>query len=122
MFTNEEILKALDTVVEGKEDYVYEAVCNTDHKRDIGIGYSYDDCIVGCVIRELDADLHAQILETERAKGTSLSFDLISASAHGIRMPFSSAQITALRSGQVYQDVRHPWGVAAAAIREELGA
>lgn len=122
MFTDEEILKALDTVVDGKRDYVYEANCNTEHKRDTGIIYSYDDCIVGCVIRELDPDLHAQILEEERAKGTSWSFHRTSDYADGIRMPFRNAQIQALRRGQRFQDEGQAWGEAARAIREELGA
>lgn len=53
--------------------YRYVPGGSTEHKREAHVPYSYDDCIAGCVIRQLEPEIHREILEFEMKHQQSFS-------------------------------------------------
>ena len=51
----------------------YVAGRNTHHKEVAEVDYSYDDCIAGCVIRQLEPEIHRELLEFETKHKQSFS-------------------------------------------------
>ncbi len=91
----------------------YTSGKNTPHKVEAGIGYSYDDCIAGCVIRELEPDLHERLLRQEKISGP---FGL-PRSDYSHKLPvlrevddaFESGAYDLMRYAQMSQDSGNTW-------------
>lgn len=121
VFTNEQVTTAIRKVVAGKEDYVYDATRNTPHKEALGVGYSYEDCIVGCVMRELNPALHDRVLEWEKEHTSSFPFTVNSTIYPVGTDDFTREQAYALREAQIRQDGGARWGEALSKYNRSMG-
>lgn len=124
-FTNKQVRKAIKEVVaEVGKDHVYEGRKNTPHKIAANIQYSYEDCIVGCVIRKLEPELHQKILDYEKSEHTSFSFRFSNPwrLRSGIDAAFTDDQQRALRQAQAIQDAGETWGKAQIKFKKAIGA
>lgn len=104
-FTNEEIIAAIDTVVEGREDFVYDVRAAELTE------YSYTDCLVGQVCGALDPQIQADLIEWEK-QGAKI--------ADRIRSRFTRKQIEILSYGQLEQDAGCRWGLVAEGVKRNL--
>lgn len=120
VFTNEEIIAAIDTVVKGREDFVYQP-------KDAAVGdYSYTDCFVGKVCGVLDPEIQKDLIEWERQGADS--FGRLEFKTQGdyeeiadrIRSRFTRKQIEILSYGQRDQDAGVRWGVVAERVKDDL--
>lgn len=113
MHTNEEITAVLEALVaEEGEDYRYKDELNTLHKRKVGIKYSYDDCIVGCVFRALEPELHKEFLAHEEVEESSFPISEQDPPVGSARQLFTQVQMEGLAAAQGAQDTRQTWGAA----------
>ena len=70
MIDTQTILATLDKLA-ADHPGTYTVGDTTPHKAEAGMSYSYDDCLIGCLIREVDPELHAEILEYEKDEADS---------------------------------------------------
>ena len=120
-FTNEEIIAAIDTVVEGREDFVYQP-------KDAAVGdYSYTDCFVGKVCGVLDPEIQKDLIEWEKCEDPTfgrLEFKVSGGDheeeAERIRSRFTRRQIEILNYGQRDQDAGVRWGIVAEQVKDDL--
>lgn len=121
VFTNEEIIAAIDTVVKGREDFVYSiedaALCD----------YSYTDCFVGRVCGVLDPEIQKDLIEWEKCGDSPFEAiemtqgnDHYQALADRISKRFTRQQIDILNDGQRHQDAGSRWGIVAEQVEEDL--
>ena len=121
VFTNEEIIAAIDMVVAGREDFVYDleaaALCN----------YSYTDCFVGRVCGGLDPQIQKDLIEWEKCGDSPFEAieitqgsDHYQALASRISKRFTRQQIMILNDGQRHQDTGSRWGAVAQQVKEDL--
>jgi len=67
----EEVRKIIKTLAEEHPGrYLAE---RTEHKNKASISYSYEDCIAGCVIKQLEPEVYDNLLEYEETGKTSFS-------------------------------------------------
>ena len=120
-FTNEEIIAAIDTVVVGRQDFVYDpqtaALCD----------YSYTDCFVGRVCGVLDPEIQKDLIEWENCGDSPFEAieitqgsDHYQALASRISKRFTRQQIMILNDGQRHQDAGDRWGAVAQQVKEDL--
>jgi hypothetical protein len=120
MLTNREFIDRLHALAaEHPESYLPGP--QTPHKREADVAYSYDDCIVGCLVRSVSEEVSAELLSYEREHHKS--FSLVEAShvqteaarqakAH-IKGLFTREQYQVLEVIQSNQDAGFPWSLLA---------
>lgn len=122
MYTNKQLSKALAEVVAEKgADHRYDIDRNTPHKIEAQVEYSYDDCIVGCVIRKVDPVLLSVILEHELENQETFSFKEGYA-PEWVMKNFTDQQINALQAAQSAQDSQKVFGLAKDRFEEVINA
>lgn len=73
MFTNDQILDTLQKLADARPGK-YDSDNMTPHKVVADLSYSYDDCIVGCLVRELAPEVHEKLLNAESATGEAFGW------------------------------------------------
>lgn len=128
MFSTEDVIRELKAVVKERgRGYIYLPERNTEHKRKVGTSYSYEDCLAGCIIRNLDPKGHQLFLDTEVEHQGAFNIQSVVRSATApsynwlrkryakaydyLKANFDHDAINILIQAQNQQDARVPYGV-----------
>lgn len=123
-FTDAQILSKLDELAAAHPGR-YDTGTNTPHKEAADVSYSYDDCIIGCLISDLIPELHTELLAYETRWSDSFQLaNPVGTPAYGaqaerrrqliadIEAHFTPEQFRALALTQTHQDGGSTWPAA----------